>query len=82
MSNLIRKWECDICKAQFDDEKNAAACEMVHKKPVRIRGFGYGERDERDIRSRIYPSNVVIEFSEAHGDFANYVLEHIGYRGV
>ena len=66
----------------------AERCEQSHrpKEDMQIRSVVYASKDGtwggNTIAKQMYPQKVVVKFSDKHGDFATYTLEHIGYKGV
>ena len=82
-------FQCENCQVIHNTAQEATDCEKSHtdriagaklmggsfKSPEGTWGMGRQHR-------LMYPVSVSIRFSNEHGDFARYVLEHVGYRGV
>lgn len=85
----IDGFQCENCQVIHPTAQEADTCEKSHKDRIagaKIIGgsfkspegtWGFG-REQR----LMYPVAVNVRFSDNHGDFARYVLEHVGFRGV
>jgi len=77
-----QQWVCERCGAPYPFEDTARSCEASHalrEEGARVKRFLW----EHDANKRgEYPKKVVVEFSKNQNDFATYVLERIGFRGV
>lgn len=84
----LEVYVCEICNSQYSNEVGASRCEEEHrtKEEMSIVSAIYDKADSAygaDISfRRKVPKKVIIKFSEGHGDFATYVLEHYGYKGI
>lgn len=87
-------WLCDTCKTPHPTEEKADACRDRHRGPevMKIVGAHYEPRSKKSAFGRRIvhespnragiPDRLRVKFSDENGDFATYVLEHIGARGV
>lgn len=82
-------YECLICGKMHSDEKNAINCEKGHNermKDAKIVGYNFEEKRmtfKRSVVSEsVVPTKIKIQFSDKHGDFATYRLDHYGYKAV
>ena len=85
----IEKFVCDICSTEYKNEKDASHCETAHREmnTFKIVGVTYTIDKAKDYGwnrdlARQIPSNVRIKFSEERGDFAQYKLVQVGFKGV
>lgn len=85
----IDGFQCENCQMIHPTAQTAHDCESSHKDRVagaKIMGGSFKSLEgswgaERGQRM-MYPVAVNIKFSDQHGDFARYVLEHVGFRGM
>lgn len=85
----IDGYQCENCQAIHNTAQAAMDCEKSHndrREGAKIQGMSF-KNPERDYgmglhMSKMYPQSVMIKFSDGHGDFARYVLDHVGYRGL
>ena len=76
----VSGYQCDYCNKVYSDKEETKKCEDSHVKHHQIVVTGcydYGSR----YMTRI-PRRIVTRFSDNHGDFASYSLEHYGFKGV
>jgi hypothetical protein len=85
----IEGWQCDNCSKLHNTELGAVNCENEHAfrlHSAKITGSNFRDSTrtygfEQAIANE-YPKNITIRFSENSGDFASYILDHVGYRSV
>ena len=90
MSRKRTIWECSICYQGYDSEKEANSCESHHIKleslkinNIFFKKLGTSFCHPVDINLyRRFPYKIRIKLSDDFGDFATYILERIGHRGV
>jgi len=85
----IDGFQCENCKVIHPTAQEAEKCERHHRERlagIKIMGghfknpegtWGFG-REQRIM----YPQTINIRFSDGYGDFAEYTLSHVGYRGL
>jgi hypothetical protein len=85
----INAYQCEHCQALYETQYLAETCESNHKDRIsnaKITGAGFANPDGTYGMGREYvtkvPKSIMVKFSEEHGDFGRYVLEHYGFRGV
>lgn len=85
----VQRWLCKNCNTDYNDEGDAEACEANHafrKRNAEIAYMKFDSRIDKHFAPQSwrnqYPVTIQIRFSEAHGDFATYKLDYVGYRGV
>lgn len=81
-------WRCTWCKTTYDAEDYADACEAAHRHAhtfvvtqATYQVPEQGSHLQREHARRV-PHRILVKFSEEHGDFASYELDHYGYKGV
>ena len=86
---LLFRWGCTYCKKPFEDEQNAAICELAHEermKNVQITGFNFPKKklgfSQSVHDSGIAPDRIFVKFSDNPGDHASYVLASYGPKAV
>lgn len=85
----IEGYQCDNCKGIHGTEQGALDCEAHHKfrkDNAQITGMRFRNKDgtygfDRGMAQEV-PTHVMIKFSDRHGDFGLFVLEHYGYKGL
>ena len=89
MAKELKGWQCDNCGKVHPTKELAEECERKHE--ARMEGveithanFSIPERSDhfKSTMGKMFPETIHIKFSEQHGDFARYRLEHIGFVGL
>lgn len=58
---VIEKYRCEVCQTEYNDRKQAEACEKSHKQPIeiiRVRHLSMGQNGTG------YPITVTIKMSD------------------
>lgn len=85
----IEGFQCDNCKHIHSTEEKALECEAHHK--TRLDGAKITYMSFESIEGkyglnrefyRQIPRKVHIRFSEQSGDFATFIFDHHGFKGV
>ena len=89
MPHEINKWCCNVCDSAHIEKRGAAACEnghpkleemeiigVTHRQPPQNLGFFLSNNNAR------HPTQITVRFSEDSGDFATYMFERSGPRGL
>lgn len=85
----IEGYQCDNCGEIHSSEEKALACEKSHQDRLKSAKIDFMKfRDKTGTYgidrgyAEIVPVKIRVKFSEQHGDFATFVLEHYGFKGV
>lgn len=85
----IDGFQCEKCGTIFSKEQQAISCENEQNKRqenAKITGMQFKNQNGKygfDLGfAKDVPEAIMVRFSNGHGDFGRYVLEHYGFRGV
>lgn len=58
----VKKYVCEVCGSEYDEKKEAQACERGHKIPMDIIKAGYVPKTHEYIIG--YPTSITVKMSD------------------